>query len=98
VIATEDKVVVDPNNGTTRQIVAGQQVPPDLVDADDAGQSVVEEGYEGTPRSADDGSGGLSKHTRAELDEIAAEAGVENPADLGTKDDVIEAIKAAQGE
>lgn len=38
----------------------------------------------------------LADHTRAELNEIAAEAGVENPEGLANKAAVIEAIKEGQ--
>jgi len=44
----------------------------------------------------DEGVVNLSKLTRTELDQAAAEAGVENPESLGSKGDVIAAIEAAQ--
>ena len=46
VIAEADRVVVDPATLTTRQIVAGQEVPPDLVDAEDADKSIVGHEYQ----------------------------------------------------
>jgi hypothetical protein len=54
-VATRNRVVVDPNTGTNRQIIAGQAIPPDLVDAVE-GPSVVEAGYEGSGRD-DAGAG-----------------------------------------
>jgi hypothetical protein len=44
-IADKTHIVRDPNTGVTRQIIAGQPIPPDLVDAVE-GPSVVEEGQE----------------------------------------------------
>jgi len=41
VIADADRVVVDPANLTLRQIVAGQPIPPDLVDAPAGEVSIV---------------------------------------------------------
>jgi len=54
VIAEADRVVTDPVTLTTRQIVAGQEVPPDLVDAEDAEKSIVGFDYEaaGAPEPA----------------------------------------------
>lgn len=40
--------------------------------------------------------GDLADKTRSELDKLAAEAGVEDPGSLRTKDDVIEAIAAVE--
>jgi hypothetical protein len=50
VIASADKLVVDPANGTLRQIVAGQEVPSDLLEAEEGDKSIV--GFEGPEEEA----------------------------------------------
>jgi hypothetical protein len=47
VVADSDKIVADPATGVLRQVVAGQVIPPHLVEADEADESVVDDAFEG---------------------------------------------------
>lgn len=86
------------------------EVPQEIVDAHPTvfakpGSDAAKKATAGSPdagavtpedeSTADDKA--LGELSREELDERASDLGVENPEGLKTKDDVIEAIKEAQG-
>jgi hypothetical protein len=68
-VAAKTRVVVDPNTGVTRQVIAGQSIPPDLVGATE-GRSVVEAGYEPDTEVKDESGSApdLASCTDEELD------------------------------
>jgi pyruvate/2-oxoglutarate dehydrogenase complex dihydrolipoamide acyltransferase (E2) component len=93
VIASETKIVHDPLLDIDRQVVAGQPVPPDLVDAYNA-----EGGTVADPQAASAPTEDLASKSVPELQALADERGIEVE---GTgkdgnvlKDDLVKALSA----
>jgi hypothetical protein len=98
-VATKSRIVVDPNTGTTRQIIAGQPIPPDLVGAQE-GTSVVEAGHEGPPAAARDEVvevPNVGSCSDEELDAYVKDANVKDLVKLGEGKEAAQRVLDAEG-
>jgi hypothetical protein len=94
-IASEDKIVHDDNIGIDRVVRAGDVIPPDLIRSYAVAPSWSKTTSGPEQAAGDDGDtdDDLNKLKRPELNELAAELGLD-PGDYSTKPAVIEAIEA----
>lgn len=93
VMATETVSVWDENMGIRRKVFAGQGTPPDLIGAY---RKATSGAAQTTDESQGEHSEDLDALNRDQLNERAAELGIDEPAKLANKGAVIDAIRAAQ--